>query len=91
MDYIDLDIRKCIHVSLMTNTHAGLKIQAAKLKLSMQAILDELANMVASEDPYVMKHLHELKRMKRRREASILSSTDADTLLDHIEQLEEDQ
>jgi adenylate kinase len=78
--------RKEIHVKLLVDTHAALKVQSCMLKLSMQAIIDELATMVVEEDPYVIRRLKELARRKREREAAALSKTDADTLLDLIEE-----
>ena len=88
---MDLDLRKTIHTKLLTDTHAGLKIQAARLKLSMQAILEELAIHVVQEDPYFIDILKELRRRKIAREVEALTATDADSLLNHLEELKETQ
>lgn len=84
---MDLDIRKGIHVKLLSETHTGLKLQACRLKLSMQAILDEMASLVAMGDPYVIGVLEDLARRKRDRQARELSVADAESLLDHLEDM----
>ena len=86
---MDLDLRKTLHIKLLTDTHAGLKIQAIRHKLSMQAVLEELAIRVVQEDPYFIDVLKELARSKREKEVKSLASTDADSLLDHLEELQE--
>lgn len=82
-----LTTKKSIHIKLLSGTHAGLKAQAGRLGLTMQAIIDELAALVAQGDPYIIKHLEEMARMRKEREARALASTDADSLLDHLELL----
>lgn len=79
--------RKELRLKLLKGTHAGLKIQACKLQLSMQAILEELTVLVVQEDPYLTKKLQELYRRKQDRTVRALSKTDAESLLDHIEEM----
>ena len=86
---MDLDVRKTIHIKLLTDTHAGLKVQSALMKLSMQAILEELALKVVECDPYFMDILKEASRRKRTKQVQELASTDADTLLNYLEDTEE--
>ena len=86
---MDLDLRKTLHLKLLTDTHAGLKIQSIRYKLSMQAVLEELAIRVVQEDPYIIGILKELVRSKRAKEVKALASTDADSILDHLEDLQE--
>ena len=81
----DLDLRKSIHIKLLSDTHAGLKIQSCRLKLSMQAIMDELAALVVDGDLYIMRKLEDAARRKRDKETKALYDTDAESLLDIIE------
>lgn len=79
------DLRRNLTIKVLDGTHAGLKVQAAQLGLPMQTILEELICMVAQGDPYIIEHMSDLARQRKMRKMAALSSTDADTLLQHIE------
>ncbi len=86
---IDLDVRKKFHIKLLSETHVAFKIQAFRLKLSMSTIMQELIDLVVNEDPYIMKILHDLKKRRISREVRQLSNTDADSILNYIEEMDE--
>lgn len=87
MPYDELDKRKDLHLKLLAETHAALKIQACHLKMSMQLIMNELAILVTEDDKYIMQKLREIAKRRKNREAAALASTDADSLLNHIEEM----
>lgn len=86
---MDLDVKKTLHIKLLTDTHAGLKVQSAKLKLSMQSILEELSIKVVEGDPYINNILKEASRRKREKQVQQLADSDADSLLNYIEDTQE--
>jgi hypothetical protein len=77
-------MKKSIHVSLLKETHAGLKIKSFEFGLSMTEMIEEFAQLVIIEDPHMMNILNELVSKKRNREARKLSNTDAESILDMI-------
>lgn len=81
--------KKCIHLSLISETHAGLKRASCDLHMTMQSIVEELVELVVSGDPYVMARLKDVVRRRRERELVPLYATDADSLLDEIELIAE--
>lgn len=86
MDYDALlQPRKSVHISLLANTHAELKVRAFKLKLTMQDVLSVATHLIVQEDPYITRKLLEYARQKRDKQARALEITDADTMLDEIE------
>lgn len=81
--------KKCIHLQLITDTHAGLKRASCDLHLTMQTIVEELVQLVVQEDPYIINHLKNIVKQRRARELVPMHATDADSLLDEIELLAE--
>lgn len=79
------DLKKSIHVKLLTTTHTSLRIQSFRLKLSIQEMIEELAQRVIMEDPAVMTILHDLTKRKRDKEYKRVTSIDADAIYDMIE------
>jgi hypothetical protein len=84
---MDLDIRKSLHVCLLKDTHAALKIKSFTVGLSMQEMFQELADRIVSDDPYMLRLMTELKENKRKKQISKLSSTDTESLFDTINDL----
>jgi hypothetical protein len=70
-DY-DYTARRTIHIKLWTETHKNLKKVAAEVGLSMQEIINELAERVGNGDNRVMKILEEYKLNKRNKEEKSL-------------------
>jgi hypothetical protein len=77
--------KKCIHLALISETHAGLKRASCDLHMTMQSIVEELVELVVSGDPYVMGRLKDVIRRRRECELVPLYATDAESLLDEIE------
>jgi len=91
-DYDDLvNARKCIHVKLMSSTHAALRIEMFKLKLSMQEVFEELAQRIALNDPIILDILNELKQQKKNKKLKQLSKLDASSIYDIIENVDNGQ
>ncbi len=53
--------------------------------MTMQSVMEELAQLVVQGDPRVMSHLRDVVRRRREEELVSLHSTDADTILDELE------
>jgi|TARA_Y100000310_G_C20691383_1_gene822485 hypothetical protein len=81
---MDLDHRKSVHIKLLTDTHAGLRMASFKRKLSMQEMFEEFAQRVIMDDPLVVQILDELTVRKREKTVKRLSNSDASTILDII-------
>jgi len=86
MSYQDFETRKSIHVNLISETHAAIKITAFKNKLSMQEIFEELAQRIVEKEPYMVRMLGELAVRKRKKAVKQLSSTDAESIFRVIEE-----
>ena len=81
----DLQRRKTIHFTILTESHAALRIACFKNKLSMQEVFEEFAQRVAAEDPDVIEMLNDIAIKKRNKEERKFSETDAESLFDMIE------
>lgn len=84
-DLFDMDVRKEIHIKVMTETHVLLKVRAAQFKITIQDIADELITRFAEGDPYMSDLIKTMVRKKQVDRAIALSNSSADTLLDAIE------
>ena len=82
---MDLDHRKSVHIKLLTDTHANFRIASFRLKLSMQEMFEEFAQLVIAGDARVMKLLQELSDRKKEKLVKKLSKSDATTILDIID------
>ena len=71
-DY-DFTVRKTLHIRMWTETHKKLKQASVELKLSMQEIVNELAERVGNGDGRIMQILKEYKKQKRFKEEENLS------------------
>lgn len=79
------DFKKSIHVKLLDSTHTSLRIQSFRLKLSVQEMMEELAQRIVIEDPVVMTILRDLSKRKRDKEYKRISEIDAETIYEMIE------
>ncbi len=82
---IDLQRRKTIHFTILTDSHAALRIACFKNKLSMQEVFEEFAQRIAAEDPDILEMLNDIAIKKRSKEERKFSETDAETLFNMIE------
>jgi t-SNARE complex subunit (syntaxin) len=78
--------RKGVHISLLKETHAAFRIKAFQYSLSMTEMFEEFARLVIEEEPAVKKILDQLIERKRNKEVKKLSKTDAESLLNLIDE-----
>lgn len=83
--YKDFDRRKSIHVKLYTQTHANLRVELMKKKLSMQEVFEDFAQRIVSGDGFAHRVLDTIARNKREKQIKKLSESDVDSLFDAIE------
>lgn len=81
----EFDLRKGIHIKLLPNTKNEFRVVTFRLGLSMQEVMEELANRCVQEDPRIMRILNELVEQKKERVREQLSPTDAEAIFDAIE------
>lgn len=79
------DFKKSIHVKLLDSTHTALRIQSFRLKLSVQEMMEELAQRIVIEDPVIMGVLQDLAKRKRDKDYRRFSEIDAETIYELIE------
>ena len=77
--------RKCIHVKLLQDTHANLRIELFKRKLSIQEVFEELAQRLTTGDPVITDILDELVENKKNKKIKQLLEADANSIFDAIE------
>ena len=82
----DFDLRKSVHVKLMTETHAAFRILSFKKKLSMQEMFEEFAQRASEEDATALKIINELTEKKKQGKIKDLTKLESDSLLDLIEE-----
>jgi hypothetical protein len=82
---IELDMRQCIHVRIMKETHSALRILLLQHKLSIQEVIDEMCRLLVSGDPFVENMLDNMVEAKRNRELRQLSDLDTEGLFRAID------
>lgn len=86
MSQYEFIVRRTMHIKLLVDTHTNLKVMCARLNITMQSLIEELATLAADGDPYINSKLEELSVRKRERDLSALYNSDADTLFKVIEE-----
>jgi hypothetical protein len=81
----EFDVRRTMHVKVLPDTQAAIKLLCIQRGLSMQELIEELLQRVAIDDPIMMKIVNELVTRKRERYYQQLSPTDAESIFDAIE------
>ena len=81
----DLQRRKTVHFTLLTDSHAALRIACFKNKVSMQEVFEEMAYRISTDDPDMLDMLNDIAIRKRNKEERKFSETDAETLFNIIE------
>tara|TARA_B100000683_G_C12263038_1_gene462439 strand:+ start:307 stop:612 length:306 start_codon:yes stop_codon:yes gene_type:complete len=82
---IDYQTKKSVHINLTKSTHAELRVILLQMGLSMQEVFDRIASMICERDPYMVKTLNEIERLKREKQIKKVSKTDAESIFDLIE------
>lgn len=81
----EIDLRRGIHVKLLPDTRNAFRVLCLRKGLSMQEVIEELAQRCIIDDPYMINAIDELVKRKREKMFKQLSITDAESLFDAIE------
>jgi hypothetical protein len=82
---IDFATKKTVHVSLSVASHAGLRIECFKHKISMQEALEEFSHLVSIGNQGMLRVLESVRERKIQKEIRRLEDTDADTIYSILE------
>lgn len=82
---ISFETKKSVHINIPRATHALVKIQCFKYSLTMQDIFEELAQMIAAEEPDALDMMSNLSMKKRDATIKRLSASDAESIFNIIE------
>lgn len=82
---VSFETKKSVHINIPRETHALVKTNCFKYGLSMQDIFEELAQMIAAEDPIATEMMSDLAMKKRDATIKRLSDTDAESIFRIIE------
>jgi hypothetical protein len=74
-----------VHFNISKDAYAAIRILCFKKNLSSQEVLEELAQLVASEHPFIMELMEELADRKRTKQLRKLTDFDAESLFSIIE------
>lgn len=69
--------RKCIHVKIRTENMEPFRLELLKRRLSMQEVFDEVAGMIAREEPALLKILDKIVYNKAKEKMERLLKSDA--------------
>ena len=82
---ISFETKKSVHINIPRETHALVRTQCFKYNLTMQDIFEELAQMIAAEDPDAIEMMSNLSMKKRDASIKRLSASDAESIFNIIE------
>ncbi len=80
--------RKSVHINLLKETHAELRVLAFRKKLSMQSIVEGLVSKLVNGDPALIKIINKIAEEKSQLDLRKVVGTDADSLYDIFEGLD---
>jgi hypothetical protein len=81
-------VRKSVHINLMKETHAELRVLAFRKKLSMQSIVEGLVSRLVNGDPTLSKMVNQMAEEKYKVELRKVVGTDASSVYDILEGLD---
>lgn len=82
---VSFETKKSVHINIPRATHALVKTQCFKYSLTMQDVFEELAQMIAAEDPEAIEMMSNLSMKKRDATIKRLSVSDAESIFNIIE------
>jgi hypothetical protein len=82
---ISFETKKSVHINIPRETHALVRSQCFKYNLTMQDIFEELAQMIAAEEPEAIEMMSNLSMKKRDASIKRLSASDAESIFNIIE------
>ena len=81
----EIDSRRGTAVKLLPDTHTLFRMMLIKRNLSMQEVIQALAQRCVLEEPYMVRLLDDLCVKKRERVYEKMSSTDAASIYEILE------
>lgn len=63
--FFDFRLRRCVHISLYTDTHRELRKTLLEREMSMQEVFQKFSELIVLGDKRAVKMLDELEREKR--------------------------
>jgi hypothetical protein len=82
---VNFALKKTIHISMSTASHAGLKIACFQHNLSMQEVLEEFANLISVGHPDILCVLESIAKKKLQMQIRKLDGTDTETIYSILE------
>ena len=84
--YVNLDpVRQCLHIRIMKDTHAALRILCLQRKVSVQEVIDEMCNLLITGDPFIEQMFDGITQRKKARIYRQLTMTDTESIFDAID------
>ena len=81
---INFETKKTVHFNMTRESHKHFRIACFKHGVTMQDVLEEIAQMIAHENPVVIRILERLERKKRDEEIKRLTDSDAESIFKAI-------
>jgi len=82
---IDLATKKTLHVNLTTSSHAGLRIECFKHRISMQEAIEEFAHLISIGHTGMISLLESVQKKKIKNQIKKIESADADAIYNILE------
>ena len=82
---ISFETKKSVHINIPRETHSLVRTQCFKYNLTMQDVFEELAQMIAAEEPEAIEMMSNLSMKKRDASIKRLSVSDAESIFNIIE------
>ena len=79
-----IEPRKCVHLKLPSEVHAGARIFGIKNKLSLQEMLTEFCRLLTDGDEYLSRRLEDLVKRKKLKKIKKITAKDEEDIYNHI-------
>lgn len=78
-------MKKSVHINLLKDTHAELRVLAFQKQLSMQSIIEGLVSRLVNGEPELNKIVNRIAEEKKNAEVRKVMGTDAESVYDLLE------
>jgi len=78
-------VKKSVHINLLKDTHAELRVLAFQKQLSMQSIIEGLVSRLVNGEPELNKIVNRIAEEKKNAEVRKVMGTDAESVYDLLE------
>ena len=78
-------MKKSVHINLLKDTHAELRVLAFQKQLSMQSIIEGLVSRLVNGEPELNKIVNRIAEEKKNAEVRKVMGTDAESAYDLLE------